>query len=238
MQGPDRVLAEHTGNKFCYSRKRLNQLLDTYLPKNGKGLRLLDVGCGTGYHLSRYKDRGFDIVGVDGSEEMLKEARQANPEIEFRQCDVDTVPFENDSFDIILCVEVFRYLPDITPTVREMSRVLKSNGVALVTASPVFQANLYPIVNRFVTAAKIDRLTQLKQYFHTSGKLRNEFRGAGFADVEVHGVYGGAINWVERIAPSIVPGVLKGWEKIDDKIADAPVLKNFSNMFLIYAERL
>ena len=169
-------------NCFTYSRKRLNYILDRYLPKRGKGLNLLDVGCGTGYHLKRYKNHGFNIIGVDGSSEMLNEARNSNPEIDFKQCDVDFIPLPDKSFDVILCIEVLRYLPDITPCLNEITRLLKPGGIALVTASPILQASLYPLVNKFTSSKQIGNFTNLKQFFHSKGHLENNFIEFGNGD--------------------------------------------------------
>lgn len=223
-------------DSFVYSRKRLNEWLDKYMPADGTGLKLADIGCGTGYHLKRYQERGFEITGVDGSEEMLKQARLANPRIEFIQTDVDEIPLPSATYDYALCIEVLRYLPDILPGLKEIKRILKPNGTALITAAPLYQANLYPMVNRIVLKAKSGNLTQLKQYFHTFSELREKSLAAGFTDVEIHGVYGGFSIWLERFVPSLMPSYLKAWEKIDDKTADAPIFKHLSNMFLIVAK--
>jgi ubiquinone/menaquinone biosynthesis C-methylase UbiE len=223
-------------DSFVYSRKRLNEWLDKFIPEDGTGLKMADIGCGTGYHLKRYQERGFQITGVDGSEEMLKQARLANPNIEFIQTDVDNIPLPSATYDFALCIEVLRYLPDILPSLKEIKRILKPGGTALVTAAPLFQSTLYPIVNRVVLMKKKSNLTQLKQYFHTFGELRDRCREAGFTEIEIHGVYGGNSIWLDRLLPSVVPSFLKVWEKIDDKTADAPVLKHFSNMFLIVAK--
>jgi ubiquinone/menaquinone biosynthesis C-methylase UbiE len=223
-------------DSFVYSRKRLNEWLDKFIPADGTGLKMADIGCGTGYHLKRYQERGFEITGVDGSEEMLKQARLANPNIEFIQTDVDTIPLPSQTYDYALCIEVLRYLPDILPSLKEIKRILKPGGTALITAAPVFQANLYPIVNRLVLLAKSKNLTNLKQYFHSHSELRKKSLEAGFEEIEIHGVYGGSSVWLERIVPSAMPTFLKAWEKIDDKTADAPILKHFSNMFLVVAK--
>ena len=223
-------------DSFVYSRKRLNEWLDKYIPADGTGLKMVDVGCGTGYHLKRYQERGFDITGVDGSDDMLNQARLANPTIEFLKTDVDELPLPSATYDIAICIEVTRYLPDILPSFKEIKRVLKPGGVALITAAPLLQANLYPIVNKLVTMTKPKNLTNLKQYFHSAGELTSTAKTAGFSDVEIHGVYGGSSIWLERLIPSMMPTFLKTWEKIDDKTADAPVLRNFSNMFLVVAK--
>lgn len=222
-------------DSFVYSRKRLNEWLDKYIPNDGNGLKMADIGCGTGYHLRRYQERGFEITGVDGSEEMLKQARLANPGIEFIQTDVDSVPLPSATYDYALCIEVLRYLPDILPSLKEIKRILKPNGTALITAAPIYQANLYPIVNRLILMKKAGNLTQLKQYFHSYSELREKSLEAGFTDIEIHGVYGGFSIWLERFVPSLMPSYLKAWEKIDDKTADAPVFRNLSNMFLVVA---
>jgi len=224
-------------NCFKYSRYLLDKWLDKFLPARGDGVRMLDLGCGTGYHLAKYRERGFELVGVDGSDEMLKEARNLNPEIEFHQGDVTDIPLPGAGFDYVVCIEVLRYLPDIESCVREIFRMLKPGGVALVTAAPPMQVTLYPLVNKITSARQVGNLTHLKQFFHSSGKLKNEFGKAGFGQTEVHGVYGGSMIWVERVAPGIVPPLLRIWEKIDTATVDLPVIKHFSNMFLVKAEK-
>src|SRR5687767_6553046 len=103
---------------FIYSRHMLDKWLDKLIPTDGTGSRMLDLGCGTGYHMDNYKRRGFDMVGVDGSPEMLKQARVLNPEIEFHQGDVTEIPLPDASVDYVLCIEVLRYLPNIEPCLR------------------------------------------------------------------------------------------------------------------------
>src|SRR5205085_10204096 len=90
---------------FTYSRTRLEQMLDSYLPLSCAGLRALDVGCGTGHHLADLVGRGFEVVGVDGSSPMLEEARRANPGGELIEADVDALPFDDGSFAVVLCIE-------------------------------------------------------------------------------------------------------------------------------------
>ena len=224
-------------NCFTYSRTRLNEWLDRFMPKDGRGVRLLDVGCGTGYHLARYRDRGFEISGVDGSADMLTHARGANPGIDFQQADVDRLPYPDASFDLVLSVEVYRYLPEIRPCTREIARVLKPGGVAIVTTAPPFQANAYPVVNRIASAMKVGDLTRLRQFFQSPDELQRVFADAGFRSTHIHGVYGGPLVWLERAAPGLMPPVLKAWETVDRVTADAPVLKHLSNMYLVRATR-
>jgi ubiquinone/menaquinone biosynthesis C-methylase UbiE len=200
----------------------------------GKGLRLLDVGCGTGHHLAELRGRGFEVAGVDGSDEMLKRARELNPGVELLQSDVDKLPFPDASFDVVLCIEVLRYLPDVSKCIAEMSRVLRPGGVCLATATPLLNLNCYWPVNRLAGMLPF-RLVRLKQFFSTSGGLRKHFANAGFASTKVHGVYLGPINWVERLLRPALPLTLRMWQPIDRLLANRFLIREFSNMFLVHA---
>jgi len=67
--------------------------------------------------------------------------------------------------------------------------------------------------------------------------VRREFAAAGFQDVETHGVYLGPINWLERLVPRALPRTLRVWEPLDAVLADLPLLREVSNMFLVKAVR-
>jgi|SRR5215469_10267178 len=222
---------------FHYSRQRLDALLDRYIPGCGQGLRLLDVGCGTGSHIARYGARGFYAAGVDGSEKMLEHARAANPTAVLELADVEHIPFEDASFDFVLCVEVLRYLADAAPCISEMARVLRPGGTCLVTATPILNLNGYYPINRLAGLIAVRDLTRLRQFFTTSMRLARQFRAVGFERPQVHGVYLGPVNWIERLAPWALPRTLKSWELVDGTVADLPFVREFSNMFLVHAIR-
>jgi hypothetical protein len=67
--------------------------------------------------------------------------------------------------------------------------------------------------------------------------LHKSFADAGFVAPTVHGVYLGPVNWVERLAPAMLPRTLKAWEAVDSAIADRKIIREFSNMFLVHAAR-
>lgn len=224
-------------NCFVYSRKRLHVWLDRAIPATGAGQRLLDVGCGTGHHVRDLTARGFQVSGVDGSEEMLKVARRVNPGADLRKADVEAMPYDAASFEWLLSIEVLRYLPDFRKTVMEMGRVLAPGGTAVVTACPRYSLNLYTLVNRLGASGKISGLTPLRQYFTTAGELTTAFRAAGFEHVEVHGVYLGPLNWIERLARPLLKPLLHLWEPVDSRITDLGPVRELSNMFVVIARK-
>jgi ubiquinone/menaquinone biosynthesis C-methylase UbiE len=233
-----RLLREDAGHDcFVYSRYRLNEMLDRLLPSSGTGLSLVDLGCGTGYYMAEMRARGFSVTGVDASEEMLAKARQNNPGADLRSGTLDALPFPDGSFDVLLCVEVLRYIPDPRNAIREMARVLRPGGAAFVTAMPLANSNFYWLVNRALRFMPVGWLQRLQQTFTTGGRLRGAFAAAGFDPVHIHGVYTGPINWVEHLVPRALPGFLRWWEAWDRRLADGPILREFSNMFLVHAKR-
>ncbi len=222
---------------FNYSRYRLDDLLRRFMPAPTGTMSLLDVGCGTGHHMQRYAAMGYCVAGVDGSEEMLRYAKSNNPSADVRRADVEALPFSDGVFDVVVAIEVLRYLPDLTRTVAEMRRVLKPGGICFATASPLFSLNAYPLVNRLAVALPLPSLVRLKQFFATSWGLERQFKAGGFASVDVHGVYFGPVNWVERLVPERIAPFLRRWERIDRALADRPLVREISNMFLIRAVR-
>jgi ubiquinone/menaquinone biosynthesis C-methylase UbiE len=233
----DELARDPYGSCFAYSRKRLMPLLDRYLGARGNGRRLLDLGCGPGIYMGELRRRGFEVVGLDGSKDMLEIARKHNPDAELHQGSVERLSFSDASFDVVFCIEVLRYLPDARACMSEMARVLKPGGVCIATAMPLFNANGYFFLNHLVSRMPIPGFVPLKQTFTTAARLRRDLMNAGFRDASVHGVYTGAINWVERLAKPLLPTALRAWERIDATVADRPAMRELANMFLVYAVR-
>jgi SAM-dependent methyltransferase len=100
--------------------------------EDAKGVRVLDVGCGNGYVLSRYARNGALVAGVDITH-MARELTVRRFEFEGLPCDVretdgDSLPFDDDSFDIVCSMGVLHHIEDPAPMVREIFRVLRPGG--------------------------------------------------------------------------------------------------------------
>lgn len=99
---------------------------------------VLDVGCSDGYVLQRlYEAVPFSKgVGIDISDYSVSVAKNivkyAN--LDFMQGYGDDLPFEDESFDKIVCNEVIEHVPDDAATLRELYRVCRPGGRVYVTA--------------------------------------------------------------------------------------------------------
>jgi malonyl-CoA O-methyltransferase len=98
------------------------------------GLRLLDVGCGTG---RRLVGTGAAVaVGIEPCEEMLLAGRQVHefgPEIRFMDGDVRSLPLPDASFDIVWHRLVIGHVPDCRVAYGELGRVTEPGGQVIVT---------------------------------------------------------------------------------------------------------
>ena len=97
--------------------------------------RVLDVGCGTGALLRQLMhDRpGLHCSGLDASQGMLEQARQHLPKADLREGFADALPWPSAEFDLVASCNAFHFFPDRTQALREMARVLKPDGLLVIT---------------------------------------------------------------------------------------------------------
>jgi arsenite methyltransferase len=100
----------------------------------GDGERILDVGVGTGhmaFDMAKATIGHNEIVGIDISDDMLNTCRDRCtdlPNVSFEMADLYDLPFNEESFDVVLSVQVFEYLEDVQTALLELHRVLKPGG--------------------------------------------------------------------------------------------------------------
>lgn len=110
--------------------------LELIRPFLGDGRRFADIGCGNGSFLDflRSAAPGLDLIGVDASRHQLSVARRHVPGTRLVEADLhDGMPFEQDALDGIYAGEIIEHLVDPDAFLRECRRVLRPDGVLLVT---------------------------------------------------------------------------------------------------------
>lgn len=99
-----------------------------------KDKSVLDVGCGDGVLSYLMSQRGLKASGVDSSREAIEFAKQKTQNgIDFRVGDVYSLPWGDDSFDIVVSSDVIEHLDDVGKYISEIKRVLKKGGICVLS---------------------------------------------------------------------------------------------------------
>lgn len=115
------------------SERWLHEILPR-LPKR-EHLRILDVGCGTGFFTILLQKQGHEVTGIDLTPDMILHGRELAQE-EQADCklevmDAENLEFEDESFDVVISRNLTWTLPNVGHAYREWYRVLKKGGVLI-----------------------------------------------------------------------------------------------------------
>src|SRR5437016_11670272 len=194
------------------------------------GMRILDVACGSGepaISIATLLNGTGEVIGVDLAQGALQVATERATQrqlinVRFQQADAHQLPFPDSSFDRITCRLGVMFFHDLPRALREMHRVLKPGGKAVLLAwgpmdQPYFQTTI-GIVLRTVPGAGLPESAKQMFAFGQPGVLAQRLKDAGFTAVE------------ERFSkePWSWPGIPADvWEYFQDvAVPFAPLLKS------------
>jgi SAM-dependent methyltransferase len=98
----------------------------------GPGTRYLDAGCGSGMAAQIAAARGAQVWGVDAAEAMLAIARSRVPSGDFRQGDLEDLPFADHAFDVVTGFNSLQYAGNPVAALREAGRVTRRDGLVVI----------------------------------------------------------------------------------------------------------
>ncbi len=105
-----------------------------------KGKKILDLGCGSGIYAKLLTRQGATVKGFDISPEMIRIAKQENPNLDLKVGTADNIPF-NEKFDIVLASLVVHYIQDWNKMFKEIRRILKDRGILIFsTGNPMSES--------------------------------------------------------------------------------------------------
>lgn len=99
-------------------------------PKPGE--QALDIGCGTGIYSLLLALHGLEVTGIDISSGMLQKAEKQKQSIRFMEGDIHTLPFEDNTFDLVISNLVLEFVTSPNDVIAEGMRVLKPDGRMVV----------------------------------------------------------------------------------------------------------
>jgi 2-polyprenyl-3-methyl-5-hydroxy-6-metoxy-1,4-benzoquinol methylase len=95
--------------------------------------RVLDVGCSSGYLARRLVERGGTVVGIDVDEQAAEEARDVCEQVLVGDVETIELPFEDASFDVVLCGDVIEHLRRPDAFLRRMRPLIRPGGRLVLT---------------------------------------------------------------------------------------------------------
>lgn len=111
-----------------------------------KGKKILDLGCGYGWHCKFAAEQGAaHVLGIDLSSRMIEEAkkRNAGEQIEYRVCRIDEYEYPENTWDCVISNLALHYIEDIELIFQKIHRTLKPDGIFLFNIEhPVFTAGV------------------------------------------------------------------------------------------------
>lgn len=175
------------------SRQFIPRLLDEV--RLAPGMRLLDVATGPGYGAGMGAERGAETVGIDFAGSMVALARELYPAVDFRQADAQGLPFDDGSFDAVICAHGLLHFPDPDQAIREAWRVLRAGGRYAVSVwAKLERQDIQRTVAEAVSQYGVPDvpLPPAPPMFRLADheECRATLTGAGFSDVYVYELEG------------------------------------------------
>lgn len=210
------------------------------------GQRILDLGSGTGHPAIPAAERvgtGGQVTGIDLAEEMLEVARRkANKlglkQVDFRQADILSLPFEAGHFDAVTSRFCLMFVPHLDRTLGEMHRVLKPGGKVAAAVWAAREKNPYitlplGVLKEYVDLPPADPSVPGIFYLERPGDLIGRMKTAGFTElreeeIPIEGVFASGREYLdclrEMAAPLQVLFEKVPWEKrpeVEEKMVRA-----------------
>ena len=175
-----------------------------------KGKDVLEAACGAGIGLGYLAREATRVVGGDIDEKNLRlaqETNQGHPRIVVERFDAQKMPFPERSFDVVILFEAIYYLPDADSFVREAYRVLRPEGILLISSVHCIWPGFHPspYSQKYYDHHELAEL--LTRYGFDSTLY------AGFPE-KASGLMAKTAKWVRRLAVRVhvIPKTMKGKE--------------------------
>jgi SAM-dependent methyltransferase len=190
-----------------------------------RGMRVLDICCGPGMLAAGALERGAEAAGLDFSAQAVELARRLVPEGRFQQGDAQALPFPAGSFDAVLCGYGIMHLPEPAAALREMLRVLRPGGRAVLSAWDAAGVGFTLVYEAVRARGSMDvALPHGPDFFQFGSpeRMQAALAEVGFADASA---YSFDLNWhlanADRYIESILTGTVRARAVLAAQSGDA-----------------
>lgn len=161
------------------TRREVLKIVLPLLKKNNK-LNILDIGCGTGQLIKDINNETevVNYLGIDVSENMIKEAKKLNKKLNFKVIAIEKFN-PKEKFDIVICTHAFPYFPDKENVIKKIHDITNKNATIIIANSSTNSLKDL-LINFFLkaTTSKASYLSidKMKELFKKSKLKLNEVK--------------------------------------------------------------
>lgn len=226
---------------FAYGRQKIQEVLEQTLNSLPKGASILDIGCGTGEHIRQCRRFGFKVRGIEPSQNMRTIASKNNPGSQIMDGIITNLPFQNESFDFILAIEVLRYLHplDIQLAYRQMMRVLRPGGLMFFTMVNRYAWDGFYIYEKIkkVFFRFLNRAQPVHCEFVTPLKIRQNLNNLGVKEIEFYGRLFAPLRIIYRVNSRLGRKSAKFIDNFFDNFPEKEWMLPFAGHLIVVAKR-
>jgi 2-polyprenyl-6-hydroxyphenyl methylase/3-demethylubiquinone-9 3-methyltransferase len=180
-----------TLNLLQYLNPGRFQFFDQYVP-DWRGVKVLDVGCGGGLTCEFLAQRGACVSGVDPSSRSIavarEHARTQGLRIDYREGAGEALPFGEQQFQVVVCVDVLEHVQDVRQVLHECARVLQPGGFFFFdTINRTWKSKILMIWLLEEVLRQIPQGIHDWEKFITPAELTTWLTQSGFGDITCRG---------------------------------------------------
>jgi ubiquinone/menaquinone biosynthesis C-methylase UbiE len=221
------IVGFYEGDAEMYDADRFSTIQGIYTDRAQKQIvlsmvnscnakRILDLGCGTGRFSIEIAKQGAGVTALDPSRSMLEQMKRKknNAEINLIHGNGYKLPFKDNIFDGVVCINVINHVTDYNILIREISRVLQKDGFVIMTISNFFSFYLPLAVYVNITKRSVQNDVYTK--WTTRAEIKKSLTAAGFEIDDIVGY----IVFPKRHVPKLLMNMLK---KLDNMCRHSPL---------------
>ena len=196
----------HPSYVWRFGQDRRLALVRRYVPLENR--RILDIGCGLGMYVRKFRELSDEVYGIDVEFERVAQGSKSVPHLAVARG--EDLPYRDCTFDVVFLNEVLEHVDDDAQTIREATRVLRPGGYIVIFVpnrlyffethgfylGKKYVFRLLPLVNWLPDPLRRIFVPHVRAYL--SSDLRRLWRGLGLAEIEHNYVFPGFDNIVAR----------------------------------------